>query len=82
MPIEKWFALTSGTCFVSVNLRFGKPELQALVKGLGAVTTIFTNNRTQAVRVPAEFRLLETVKKLTKELILPRALPIYYKQLT
>jgi antitoxin VapB len=29
-----------------------------------AVTTIFTNNRTQAVRLPAELRLPETVKKV------------------
>jgi antitoxin VapB len=29
-----------------------------------AVTTIFTNNRTQAIRLPAELRLPETVKKV------------------
>jgi virulence-associated protein VagC len=29
-----------------------------------AITTIFTNNRTQAVRLPAELRLPETVKKV------------------
>jgi antitoxin VapB len=29
-----------------------------------AVTTIFTNNRTQAVRLPAELRLPETVKQV------------------
>jgi antitoxin VapB len=28
-----------------------------------AITTIFSNNRTQAVRLPAELRLPETVKK-------------------
>jgi antitoxin VapB len=29
-----------------------------------AITTIFTNNRTQAVRLPAELRLPEAVKKV------------------
>jgi antitoxin VapB len=29
-----------------------------------AISTIFTNNRTQAVRLPAELRLPETVKKV------------------
>jgi antitoxin VapB len=29
-----------------------------------AITTIFSNNRTQAVRLPAELRLPETVKKV------------------
>ena len=28
------------------------------------ITTVFTNNRTQAVRLPAELRLPETVKKV------------------
>lgn len=28
------------------------------------ITTVFTNNRSQAVRLPAEFRLPETVKKV------------------
>ena len=30
-----------------------------------AITTVFTNNRTQAVRLPAEARLPEEVKKVT-----------------
>jgi antitoxin VapB len=29
-----------------------------------AISTVFTNNRTQAVRLPAELRLPETVKKV------------------
>jgi antitoxin VapB len=29
-----------------------------------AISTIFTNNRTQAVRLPAELRLPETLKKV------------------
>lgn len=30
-----------------------------------AITTVFTNNRTQAVRLPAEARLPDDVKKVT-----------------
>ncbi|MEY3629339.1 MAG: Antitoxin VapB [Pseudomonadota bacterium] len=29
-----------------------------------AITTVFTNNRTQAVRIPAELRLPDSVKKV------------------
>jgi antitoxin VapB len=29
------------------------------------ITTVFTNNRTQAVRLPADVRLPETVKKVS-----------------